>query len=374
MTGRGLAAVLGLWLGVCAGAEAGWVTIRTEENRFVVNGTNAAEAQDVAVWLESARTRLGRDFAMRTDFNAFQPVVVVLHPEIEAVALRQRGRGRGLVQEIRAPGGTGFEVLEFAEAVVELLVARFVDQQTPADREPVAVPGWLVRGIAGLLVPEAGGRLRADGVAQWQAGDLAVPFLVTRGDGEFSRAESLWAFLFLVDEAGEPGVVWRELLRSGEIPLAWWTRVRGKRSLREVHLAWETWMATEARRFLRHPYGEAVFWEMVERERSIRPGEFGFAGEVPRYGEFTLSDLAERLGEPWVEPVLRAWRTRMTMLRFGQRAERLQVMDLYLGAAEALLEAGGARGARRAAALERFRELVAAAEGGGRQRSAEGKP
>lgn len=361
MGGRWVGVMVGLWMGVCAGVETEWVTVRTEENRFVVNGTDAAEAQDVAVWLEGARVRLGRDYGMRVEFNAFQPVVVVLHPEVEEVVLRQRGRGRGLVQEIRAPGGAQFEALAFAEAVVEAMVARFLDQHAPGGADAVAAPGWLVQGIAGALVPEASGRLRGEGLRMWRAGELTVPFLVTRGGGE-TREERVWAVMFLLAEAGEPGGMWREILRSGEVPLGWWTQVRGQRSLREVHLAWETWMAAEERRFMRHPFGGEVFGMQLERELGIRPGEFGFAGEVPRYGEFTLAELAERLEEPWVAGVLRAWRTRMVMLRFGQRAERLQVMDLYLGAAEALLEAGGLRGARREEAMERFRGLYEAAE------------
>jgi hypothetical protein len=345
-----------LWAGLDAG-DWEWKTVRTEENRFVVNGVDPSMTQDVAVWMDQTLRRMGREFGVSMGFDPIHPVVVVLHPEAESVRLLQQGRGRRMQQEIWSPDGDRFDGERFAEVFVEAMLTRFFNQDL--DAEPVRVPDWLVRGWAAEFVPGRRGDLRARGVAAWRQGRMNPPYTLTApgmAGGGVRSEDAVWGVAYLFALAPDPPAVWSEIFRTGGVSVAWWLRVSGAGSLRDLHLAWEVWMADRSRRFLADPAAEDLFLEQIARELVFTPGRFGVTGEdVPQGRRFALPDLADRLDEPWVLPVLNGWMRRMSMLRFGQRAGRLQMMDLYMGAGEALREAAGLRGDRREAALERFR-------------------
>ncbi|MCC5843333.1 MAG: hypothetical protein JJU05_03690 [Verrucomicrobia bacterium] len=351
--------------------DVDWKTVRTEENRFVVNGLNPADTQGVAIWMEQTLRRLGRDFGVRAGFDPFHPLVVVLHPRIEEVSLHQRGRGRRLTQEIRAPEGDGFDSLRFAEVFLEAILYRMFDQQAAQQAAvPPPVPGWLTRGWAPEFVPERRGTARARGLARWRTADLNPPYTLTGAgaSGGGSVEDEVWAVAYLFALVPQRERIWREMLARGGLSADWWRRAADAGSLREAHLSWEIWMAERGRRFLSDPSAGALFREQLARELVFTPGRFGLDGEeVPRDERMTLPAVAERLDENWAPLLLQAWRSRMSMLRFGQRAERLQRMDLYVKAAEALLEARGLRGSRRAEALERFRQLYDMATEMGRE-------
>ncbi len=344
---------------------ADWKTVRTEENRFVVNGLDSPGTQGVALWMEDTLRRLNREFGVRVAFEPLRPVVVVLHPDLENIRLFQQGRGRGLVQEIRAPEGEGFDSLRFAETFLEAMLYRFMDQQVAEGRPVPQVPGWLTRGWAPEFVPERRGALQAGGLSRWRTGQLNPPYSLT-GPGALAGGASeddLWAVAFLWAAVPDRERIWREILKSGGLSAAWWRQALDAGSVRDVHLAWEVWMAGRERRFLANPAAEALFREQLARELVLIPGRFGLDGEeVPREERFSLAELADTLDEHWVSYLLQAWRSRMSMLRFGQRAERLQIMDLYIQAVDTLLEARSLRGARREEALARFRRLYQAAE------------
>lgn len=335
-----------------------WKTVRSKENRFVVNGVNPADTQGVAIWMEQTLRRLDRDFGLRVGFDPFHPLVVILHPQVEGVLLRQQGRGRNLSQEIRAPEGVGFDGLAFAEVFLEAMLFRFFDQQTAPGAAVPQVPGWLCRGWAPEFVPERRGALRLQGLIRWRRGELNPPHALTlAGDaGGALREDEVWAVAYLFAQVPDRDRIWRILRMEAGLSVEGWRAVMGAGSLREMQLAWEVWMAARERRFLSDPLAEGLFREQIARELVFTPGRFGLDGEaVPRDERMGLPDVADRLDEPWVPFLLQAWRSRMSMLRFGQRAERLQRMDLYVQAAEILLEARTRRGSRRAEALERFR-------------------
>lgn len=349
-----------------AGAEEDWISVRADENRFVVNALNTAVAQDVALWMEQTRKRLEREFGVHAGFDPFHPLVVILHPDLEETGLRQQGRGRRIAQEIRAPEGAGFDGLLFAEAVLEAILTRFMDQRGVVGQEMQEVPVWLLRGLAPVFVPEVLGTLRAEGLGRWQHGRLNPPYTLTGLIGEVQGRDALvdmvWAVDFLFGAVGGQEVIWREILQTGDLSAEWWRGALEVGTLRDVHLAWEVWMAGRARRFLADPYGGGLFREQITRELIFSPASFGLDGDLPRYDRFSLPDLAENLDEHWVPRLVESWRRRMSMLRFSQRAERLQKMDLYIQSAEALLEAGRLRGSRRDEALKHFRRLYEAAE------------
>jgi len=340
--------------------DVDWKTVRTEENRFVVNGLNPADTQGVAIWMEQTLRQLGRDFGVRAGFDPFHPLVVVLHPRIEEVSLHQHGRGRRLSQEIQAPEGDGFDSLCFAEVFLEAVLHRFFDQQSVPGEAVPSVPGWLIRGWAPEFVPERRGTVRARGLARWQTGTLNPPYTLTGtgGSGGVSVEDEVWAVAYLFALVPQRERIWREMLARGGLSVDWWRQAADAGSLREAHLSWEVWMAERGRRFLSDPSAGELFREQLARELVFTPGRFGLDGEkVPRDERMTLPALAERLDESWAPLVLQAWRTRMSMLRFGQRAERLQRMDLYVKSAEVLLEARSLRGSRREEALDRFGAL-----------------
>jgi hypothetical protein len=340
--------------------DVDWKTVRTHENRFVVNGLNPADTQGVAIWMEQTLRRLGRDFGVRVGFDPFHPLVVVLHPRIEEVSLHQRGRGHRLAQEIQAPEGDGFDSLRFAEVFLEAVLHRFFDQQSVPGEAAPSVPGWLIRGWAPEFVPERRGAMRARGLARWQTGTLNPPYTLTGpgGSGGVLVEDEVWAVAYLFALVPQRERIWREMLARGGLSVDWWRQAADAGSLREAHLSWEVWMAERGRRFLSDPSAGELFREQLARELVFTPGRFALDGEkVPRNEQMTLPALAERLDESWAPLVLQAWRTRMSMLRFGQRAERLQRMDLYVKSAEVLLEARSLRGSRREEALDRFGSL-----------------
>lgn len=356
-------AALRLWALEPPDGEA-WKTVRTEANRFVVHGLDAGGAQGIAIWVEQTLLRLGRDFGVDPRFDRFRPVVIVRHPGFAEHRLAQQGRGRGLTQEIRAPEGGNFDALLFAEQVLTAMLHRFAEQRTDAGERVAKSPGWLARGWAADFVPEERGAVLARGLERWREGRLNPPYTITTVSSPAGAPpeDETWAVQYLLSHRSERGRIFDELAATGGFSLESWMRITGTASVRELHIAWALWMTERERRFLADPLAETWFRAQLERERVFTAARFGFDGEeVPRDQPFTLLDLAERLEEPWVVPLIQAWRRRMVFLRFGQRAERLQQMDLHIASAEALLEAAGRRGARRGTALARFHLLYEAA-------------
>jgi hypothetical protein len=88
----------------------------------------------------------------------------------------------------------------------------------------------------------------------------------------------------------------------------------------------------------------------------IRPGEFGFDGDLPRHGFLTLEDLGQELGKGWVGPLLQKWMVRIQPIRFRQDADFRGMVDAYLGAAGILVRADAEQGKARDVLLRDFKD------------------
>jgi hypothetical protein len=334
-------------------SPSSWPTITSHQRNFLIADMPKRDAVEIAIWAESVRERFIGWIGAPLPYGRAYPVVIIaaLRPAepagrvLRALDLAADG---SLRQEVTMVNPAAMDQEDVLEALCWLMANRWVVARL-ADRsaEVPVLPDWLTTGIAQNIYPDLRVRNYRDVLALEQAGG-------------YQPAATVFDLRFL------PPGRWPEKARSGLV-VAWLAEVVGPEALlvacadrmvegrpvdaafvrdllglpdvRAVNMAWDVWMARQARRLT--PGVMTADAAAIAEILALPAETFGL--ELPAsFGARTLDAglLITHRDAAWVHRYAKtvAWRLREASI--GQPPELVERIKAFLVFFDALAAPG----------------------------------
>ncbi len=326
----------------------------SSDGRFVIAAPRPETAQDLAVWATRGLEEIERLTGLRVPFAPNARIAIHVSPTFNHVTLATHADG---YQEIGVPSDLQSPI-ELARVFVRACMERVFRSMNPA--APPEVPTPLLRGLAPFLVQGGVRRLYTLSFAPEIWPQLPPPHLAwSLPEGIEADIACLWALRWLLRDGGpvqqDPQGFWRLLASTPTPSEATWRLWFGENTLRDVHLRWDLWRASQERTLMTEQSIDLLSERRMNELLRFRPAEFGIDGVLPRHQPASLTDLVPHIDEAWVPPFLQQWMVRMNTLGFRQSEYRRRLIEQHVSHAGLLLEAARKGGRTREKALEAFR-------------------